>query len=85
VAAALTGSELPAREREFVAWFGVRGIGSHYPVAVVAGAGVLTAPEVGAVTWTAIAAVVISILVHGVSASPLSRRLLVAGDSARSD
>lgn len=85
VAIALTGSDLPARERAFVAWFGVRGIGSLYYVAVVAGAGVLTAPEIGTVTWTAIAAVVISILVHGVSAAPLSRRLLPAAAAGRSE
>jgi NhaP-type Na+/H+ or K+/H+ antiporter len=85
VVVGLAGSNLRARERAFVAWFGVRGIGSLYYVAVAAGAGVLTAPEIGSVTWTAIAVVVVSIVVHGVSAAPLSRRLLTAADSDRAD
>jgi sodium/hydrogen antiporter len=59
-------------ERAFVAWFGVRGVGSLYYVAVVVGLGVLTAGEASKVVWTAIACVIVSIVVHGITAGPLS-------------
>jgi NhaP-type Na+/H+ or K+/H+ antiporter len=76
VMAALVRSGLPARERAFVAWFGVRGIGSLYYVAVALGAGVLSDAEALTVFWTTAACVIASIVVHGVSATPLSRRWL---------
>ena len=76
VAVALARTELPPRERTFVAWFGVRGIGSLYYVAVALGAGVLSDAEASVVFWTTAACVIVSIVVHGVSASPLSRRWL---------
>ena len=76
VGVALLRSGISPRERAFVAWFGVRGIGSIYYLAVAAGAGVLSGAESEVLTWTAIACIVTSIVVHGVTASPLSRRLL---------
>ena len=66
-------------ERLFVAWFGVRGVGSLYYAALAVGLGVLTKQEEATVFWTVIVCVGVSILVHGVSASPLSRRLLRDG------
>jgi sodium/hydrogen antiporter len=74
VAAALLRTDLPARERAFVAWFGVRGIGSLYYVAVALGAGVLSDAEAETVFWTTAVCVIASIVVHGISATPLSRR-----------
>ncbi len=76
VAVSLLGSRLPGPERAFVAWFGVRGIGSLYYAAVAVGAGVLSAEETEVVVWTAIACVIASILVHGATATPVARRLL---------
>jgi NhaP-type Na+/H+ or K+/H+ antiporter len=76
VAVALARTGLPGRERAFVAWFGVRGIGSLYYVAVALGAGVLSDAEGLVVFWTTAACVIVSIVVHGVSATPLSRRWL---------
>jgi NhaP-type Na+/H+ or K+/H+ antiporter len=73
---AMSRSGLPARERAFVAWFGVRGIGTLYYLAVIAGAGVLSDAEAGVVFWTAAVCVIVSVVVHGVSAAPLSRRWL---------
>ena len=75
VAVSCLRSGLDMRARMFVGWFGVRGIGTLYYVAVGVGAGVVSAEEQVVVTWTAIACVLISIAVHGVTASPLSRRL----------
>jgi sodium/hydrogen antiporter len=61
-------------ERAFVAWFGVRGIGTLFYVAVAAAAGTpLPEDEVELVVWTAIACVVVSIVAHGVTAGPLKR------------
>ncbi len=73
---ALLGSPMDRPgERAFVAWFGVRGVGTLYYVAVVAGLGVLAEEEASQVTWTAIACVILSIVVHGVTAGPLKERL----------
>jgi NhaP-type Na+/H+ or K+/H+ antiporter len=76
VATSFVGTDLPRNERAFVAWFGVRGVGSLYYAAVAVGSGYLSAAEAEIVAWTAIATIVVSIVVHGVTASPLSHRLL---------
>jgi NhaP-type Na+/H+ or K+/H+ antiporter len=75
-AVAFTGSRTRAAERAFIGWFGVRGIGSLYYVAVALGLGILPVDESRSLFWTVTACVVVSIVVHGVTASPLSRRLL---------
>jgi len=72
---AFLGSSMAPRERAFIAWFGVRGIGSLYYVAVALGLGILSVDESRSLFWTVAACVVASIVVHGVTASPLSRRL----------
>lgn len=77
------GSSLPRDERLFIAWFGVRGVGSLYYLAVAVGSGFLPGEEAAIVAWTAIGAVIVSIVVHGTTASPLSRRLFPPG--ARSE
>ena len=75
--AALAGSKLDApSEKSFVAWFGVRGVGSLFYVAVAVEAGVLAAGERDLVVWTVIACVLLSIVVHGITAGPSMRRLL---------
>ena len=76
VAVALLRSGLPAAERAWIGWFGVRGVGSVNYAAVTLGLGVLSAQEGAAVFWTTIVAVIVSIVVHGVTATPLSRRWL---------
>jgi len=63
-------------ERAFVAWFGVRGVGTLYYLAVAVGAGALGPGEQQAVVWTCVAAVLLSIVVHGITAGPAMRRLL---------
>ena len=75
-AVAFLGSSMPARERAFIAWFGVRGIGSLYYVAVALGLGILSVDELRTLFWTVAACIVTSVVAHGVTASPLSRRLL---------
>ncbi len=82
VAASFIGTGLPREERAFVAWFGVRGVGSLYYAAVAVGSGYLASGEAQIVAWTAIATVAVSIVAHGMTASPLSRRLLPSGAQA---
>jgi len=62
-------------ERAFVAWFGVRGVGSLYYASTIAGAGVLSSGELEVVVWTVIACVLVSIVVHGTTGGPAQRRL----------
>ena len=76
VAVSLVRSGLPAAERTWIGWFGVRGVGSVNYAAVTLGLGVLSAQEGAAVFWTTIVAVIASIVVHGVTATSLSRRWL---------
>ena len=75
-ALAFAGSRMTRGERAFIGWFGVRGIGSLYYVAVALGFGILSVEEARLLFWTVAACVVASIVVHGVTATPLSRRLL---------
>jgi sodium/hydrogen antiporter len=75
-AIAFAGSKLPASDRAFIGWFGVRGIGSLYYVAVALGLGVLSTEEAQTLFWTVAICIVASVVVHGVTASPLARRLL---------
>jgi sodium/hydrogen antiporter len=76
VTIAQLGSETVAGERAFIAWFGVRGVGSLYYAAIAVGAGVLAPGEIETIVWTAIACIAVSIMVHGASAAPLARRWL---------
>ena len=70
------GSPMRPRERAWVAWFGVRGVGSLYYAAAAVGAGVLAPAEEATVAWTVVAVVVVSIVVQGITGAPLTRRLL---------
>ncbi len=72
---AFAGSGVDLRDRAFVGWFGVRGVGSLYYVVVVAGAGVLSGAETVMLFWTVTACIVVSVVVHGITAGPLTRRL----------
>ena len=81
VVVSLVGSRMDqAGEKAFVAWFGVRGVGTLYYVATIVTSGALAAGERDALVWTCIAAVVLSIVVHGVTAGPALRRMLARHD-----
>ncbi len=74
---ALVGSKLDQpNERAFVSWFGVRGIGSLYYLAFAVSLGVLPEGEQSIVVWTTVACVVLSIIVHGITAGPSLSRLM---------
>ncbi|PTL56116.1 cation:proton antiporter [Paraconexibacter algicola] len=66
---------LPVREAAFIGWFGMRGIGSLYYVAVAIGAGVLSDGEEELLYWTTSACIMTSILVHGLTSTRLTARL----------
>lgn len=72
----LLGTRERRNERLFIGWFGVRGIGSLYYAAVAIGLGVFTPEETRVLFWTVAAVVIVSVIVHGVTAAPLGRRLL---------
>jgi sodium/hydrogen antiporter len=73
---ALAGSQLDRpSEKTFVAWFGVRGVGSLFYVATAVNTGLLAAGERDLLVWTVIACVLLSIVVHGISAGPSMRRM----------
>jgi sodium/hydrogen antiporter len=73
---ALLGGNVESRGgKAFVAWFGVRGVGTLYYAATVITAGALSGGEQRVVVWTAIACIVVSIVVHGVTGGPALRWL----------
>jgi NhaP-type Na+/H+ or K+/H+ antiporter len=71
----LAVTRTPLAERGFIGWFGIRGIGSFYYAAVALGTGVLSADEAGTVYWTIVVCTGLSIVLHGITASPFTRRL----------
>ena len=64
------GSNLPQKTRSLMGWFGIRGIGSLYYLTYALGEGVKG--EVGEqLAWITYTVVVLSIIIHGISAFPL--------------
>lgn len=80
---AFARSSVPLRERAFIGWFGIRGIGSLYYAAVVVHAGVLDESEAVKVFWTVVVLTAVSIMVHGVTAASLTRRVETAAARGR--
>jgi NhaP-type Na+/H+ or K+/H+ antiporter len=64
---------LSGRQRGFIAWFGVRGVGSIYYLAYALSHG-LSAPTDRAFADSTLVVVAASIVVHGVSVTPLMQR-----------
>lgn len=62
-----------ARERALVAWFGIRGVGSLYYLSWAIGRG-LDEPLAQRLTGIVLTVVAVSIVVHGVSVTPLMSR-----------
>lgn len=75
VALAFLRSDFPRRERAFIAWFGIRGIGSFYYAAAAISLGALPSGEAAVVYWTIAATVGVSIVLHGLTSTPAVRRL----------
>jgi NhaP-type Na+/H+ or K+/H+ antiporter len=66
----LTVPGMPKTQRRIVAWFGVRGVGSLFYLALVIDSGLSPALCVDLVNAT-LPAIALSVLLHGVSATPL--------------
>ena len=66
----LTVPGLPATQRRVVAWFGIRGVGSLFYLALVMDSGLSPTLCVDLVNAT-LPAIALSVLLHGVSATPL--------------
>ncbi len=74
---AVTGRRfLDLRGRLFLGFFGVRGVAALYYATIVAETGDLSRADTTKIVWTTIVCVAISITIHGISATPLTRRLL---------
>ena len=82
VAAALLGTDLPARSRLFIGWFGPRGIGT-----LVLGLLMIERGEISqsaTITQAVVVTVTLSLVVHSLTA-PLGIRMWPAPDKAPSD
>ena len=69
----LLGTRLTTRQRVLVAWFGVRGVGSVYYLAFALTHGV-TGSDARVLADVTLMAVAASVVVHGISVTPLMRR-----------
>ncbi len=79
--------EMPKAQRRMVAWFGIRGVGSLFYLALVIDSGLAPALCTDLVNAT-LPAIALSVLLHGVSATPLMalyrrRRVLQKRDRRR--
>lgn len=76
VLVALAGSRLPRGDRTFLAWFGVRGLGSLYYVAAALSYGVLPRQQELEIFWTVAVAIILSVVLHGATGSHGARLLI---------
>lgn len=72
---AFLGSHLKWKEKVFLGWFGIRGLGSLYYVAVAINSEALSQGEMNLVLWITIGAIVASVVLHGLTAEPLTKKL----------
>jgi NhaP-type Na+/H+ or K+/H+ antiporter len=69
-------SELELRQRLFLGLLGVRGVAALFYVAFAVADGALGEDDERVVVWTALACVTVSVVAHGMAASPLASRLI---------
>ncbi len=66
------GSRSPAAKRLLIGWFGIRGVGSLYYLFYALGEGLQKTGKVGEqIAWITFLTIVLSIILHGTSATPL--------------
>jgi sodium/hydrogen antiporter len=75
VFASLIGTNTSRDDRIYLAWFGVKGIASLNYLALIVASGAFAAADQSKIVWTIMAAVLVSIVVHGLTATPLIKRL----------
>ena len=66
----MLGSNLPTKTRSLMGWFGIRGLGSVYYLTYALGKGV-SGDVAEQITWITYTLVVLSVILHGVTAYPL--------------
>jgi sodium/hydrogen antiporter len=66
----LVGAAVPGRERALISWFGIRGVGSVYYLMFAINHGLPNAVA-GQLTGLVLTVVAVSIVVHGISVTPL--------------
>lgn len=67
---------LDRQARLFLGFFGVRGVAAVYYATIVTSSHQLTPQQTNRLVWTTFVCVAVSIITHGVSATPLTRRWL---------
>ena len=67
----LAGLNMPRDQKLLIGWFGIRGIGSIYYLLYAIGQGLLQAPLTQLMMSIVLTAVAVSIVVHGISVTPL--------------
>jgi len=82
VAAGTLGEPMTSRQRSMISWFGIRGIGSVFYLMFAIRQGV-TGPLAQQLITFSLVTVAASIVVHGVSVTPLMRRYLRRKSAAR--
>ena len=73
VAAGLHGARVPRMQKQLIAWFGIRGIGSLFYLTYAINRG-LTVDLADTLTAITLSVIVTSIVVHGISVTPLMTR-----------
>ena len=66
----MLGGDLPKKTRSLMGWFGIKGLGSVYYLTYALGEGV-TGEIAEQITWITYSVVVLSIIIHGITAYPL--------------
>jgi sodium/hydrogen antiporter len=82
VVATVSRRQMDRRSRFFLGFFGVRGVAALFYVVIIVDAHVVSDAEQRTIVWTTIVCVVSSIVIHGLSAEPLTRRWLARSGSA---
>lgn len=76
------GGPWSASQRRLGAWFGIRGVGSIYYLAYASTHGAPSS-EIGAIGDAVLVTVALSVVVHGISATPLMKLYQAAGQRRR--
>ncbi|MEL6580423.1 MAG: sodium:proton antiporter [Cyanobacteria bacterium J06621_12] len=66
----MLGSDSPQTTRSLMGWFGIKGLGSIYYLTYALGKGI-TGEVADQIAWITYTVVILSIVIHGVSAAPL--------------
>lgn len=67
---AMLGGSLPQKTSRLMGWFGIKGLGSVYYLTYALGEGI-TGETASQITWITYSVIVLSVIIHGVTAFPL--------------